>query len=76
MTSEQNQAIADVRRIMKMHFDSWIISYRITDENLRSQINQDWHGDIVDVTGLAAISNNRMLQLSQLRGQNESGAPV
>lgn len=60
--------MVEVRRLMKLHFDSWIVSYRITDEGFRTKIHQDWHGDIVDVTGLAAIANARMLQLTNLRG--------
>jgi hypothetical protein len=68
MTQLQEQAIAEVRRLLKLHFDSWILSYRITDEGLRTKVNQDWHGDIVDVTGLAAVANHRMLQISELKG--------
>ncbi len=54
----------EVRRLMKGQFDSFIITYRITDENLNTQVNHDWHGDIVDVVGLAAMTSHRMLALS------------
>jgi hypothetical protein len=68
MTPKQEQAIIEVRKILKEHFDSFIITYRITDENLRSKVNHDWHGDIVDVTGLASITQARMLQYTSLKG--------
>lgn len=61
--------MVDVRRIMKEHFDSWIVTYRITDENLNTKINHDWHGDIVDVVGLSSITQNRMLQYTALGRQ-------
>ncbi len=55
-----------VRSLMKGAFDSWIITYRITDENLRTKVNHDWHGDIVDIVGLASLTNHRMLTYTDL----------
>lgn len=69
MTDLQEKAIAEVRKILKEHFDSWIISYRITDEHLRTKVNHDWHGDIVDAVGLSSITNHRMLELLSLSGR-------
>jgi len=68
MTQAQDQAIAEVRKIMKQHFDSWLITYRITDENLNSKIHHDWHGDVVDIVGLSSITQQRLLQYTSLRG--------
>lgn len=67
MTPEQEKAIAEVRKLMKEYFDSWLLTYRITDENLNSKINHDWHGDIVDVVGLSSITQSRLLQYTALR---------
>ncbi len=68
MTQQQDKAIAEVKKILKENFDSWILTYRITDENLNSKINHDWHGDIVDIVGLSAITQSRLLQYTSLRG--------
>lgn len=68
MTQAQENAIAEVKKILKEHFDSFIITYRITDENLRSKVNHDWHGDIVDVVGLSSIAQSRLLQYISLKG--------
>lgn len=62
LTTKQAEAIEAVRRIMCENFDSFIVSYRITDENLRSSIMHDWHGDITDVIGLAVITQDRLLR--------------
>lgn len=68
MTPTQEAAIIEVKKILKEHFDSWILTYRITDENLRSKVNHDWHGDIVDIVGLTTITHNRMQEYTSLRG--------
>lgn len=68
MTPAQENAITEVRKILKENFDSFIVTYRITDEGLRSKVNHDWHGDIVDIVGLAAITHSRMLQYTSLKG--------
>lgn len=60
--------MAEVRRLLKGQFDSWIVTYRITDENLRTKINHDWHGDIVDVVGLSAIAYHRMMTYTDIKG--------
>jgi hypothetical protein len=62
MKQEQEQAIRDVRIILNRHFDAWIVNYKIKDENLRSQISHDWHGDITDVIGLNRIAEQRVLE--------------
>lgn len=67
MTALQNQAIEEVRRIMKANFDSFILTYRITDEHLKTRVNHDWHGDVVDIVGLAAMTNHRMMSYTDLR---------
>ncbi len=64
MNKIQEDTMEEVRRLMKGQFDSFIITYRITDENLNTKVNHDWHGDIVDVVGLAAMTSHRMLALS------------
>ena len=62
MKQEQEQAIRDVRIILNRHFDAWIVNYKIKDENIRSQISHDWHGDITDVIGLNRIAEQRVLE--------------
>jgi hypothetical protein len=71
MTPVQEKAIAEVRKILKENFDSWLISYRITNENLQTKINHDWHGDIVDVVGLSSITQSRLLDYVALRSRRE-----
>ncbi len=64
MTPEQNQAIEEVRRILKLHCDSWIFSYRITGENFMSEINHDWHGNLAGIIGLNSIASSRLMQIA------------
>lgn len=71
MTQAQEQAITEVKKILKEHFDSWILTYRITDENLRSKVNHDWHGDIVDIVGLTTITANRLQEYTSLGGRGK-----
>lgn len=47
---------------LKENVDSFIINYKIKDENLRTRIGQTWHGDISDVAGLNAIGQARILK--------------
>lgn len=68
MTPTQQQAIAAVRSIMMQNFDAFVLSYRITGENLDSKINHEWHGNITDVIGLVAITEKRLLEYTSLRG--------
>lgn len=63
LTPKELEAISRVRKIMTEHFDSWIVTYRRTDENLISSINNEWHGDISDVVGLTTVSQARLLRI-------------
>lgn len=71
MTPAQEQTINEVRRLLKSQFDSWIVTYRITDENLRTKVNHDWHGDIVDIVGLSTMTYHRMTTLTDMKGVND-----
>jgi hypothetical protein len=68
MTEQQQQAVGQVCRLMKENFDSFILTYRITDENLGSKIHHEWHGHLSDVVGLAAITQHRLGEITSLRG--------
>lgn len=71
MTPQQERAIEEVRKLLSANFDSWILTYRITNENLRSKINHDWRGDIADVVGLSAITQSRLIEYTSLRATQE-----
>ena len=68
MNLVQSQAIEEVRKLMIANFDSYLLTYRETNEKMQSKIGHDWHGDVAGVVGLAAITNSRMLQYSSLKG--------
>ena len=71
MNPQQEATMTEVRRLMKGQFDSFIISYRITDENLNTKINHDWHGDIVDIIGLSTITHHRMISYIDINSTPE-----
>ena len=70
MTQAQIEAIEQVRKILIEHFDSWLLTYRITDERMGSKIHHDWHGHVSDVLGLSVITQNRLTEFTSLRGNN------
>lgn len=68
MTPAQEQALKDARKILMQHFDAWLLTVDITNENLKSKIHHDWHGNIAQVVGLGAIAHERLIQYTSLRG--------
>jgi hypothetical protein len=67
MTPQQEEAMKEVRKLMVQNFDSWLLTYSITNENLQTKINHDWHGNISDVVGLSSITQSRLLEYVSLR---------
>lgn len=52
MATNKEEAIKESKKILMEHFDSFCINLKIKDENLRTKIWHEWHGDITDVLGL------------------------
>lgn len=67
MTPKQEATIAEVRKLLKGDFDSWVLAYKITDENLQSKVNSDWHGHMSDIVGLTSITHSRLLEMMSLK---------
>lgn len=59
----------EVRKLLKANFASFVLSYRITNENLESKISHDWHGQISDVIGMNEIARVRLLTLTNIRNE-------
>ncbi len=63
MTHEQQAALDKIRTIMNEHFDAWVLSYRLADENMRSSIHYQWQGDVTDVLGLAVVTKENLINI-------------
>lgn len=64
MTNLQEQAIKEITKILNLHFDSFILTTKSTDETMQDAINTDWHGSLSDVVGLVEITKNRLMKIS------------
>lgn len=64
MTAAQNEAIEKAKAILMDHFESLVIATRSTDENLKDEMNTDWHGPISDCLGMAVISQERIRSIA------------
>lgn len=60
MTHIQEEALGQIRKILKSNFDAFVLTYKIKDENMRSCFNHEWHGDISDVIGMNHICGIRL----------------
>ncbi|MCR6656631.1 MAG: hypothetical protein NVV63_12655 [Opitutus sp.] len=68
LSSQQEEALDAVRRILAANFDCWALSFRFTREDLSSVVDHDWHGNVTDVVGLTRIAS--------LRAEREVFPPV
>lgn len=73
MTKDQANAVAEAKKILDRHFDSYVIAYRVTDENLRTSVFYSWYGGVPDVIGLLEIAKVKMLNYAT--GFGPSGNP-
>lgn len=64
MTQAEEQAIDEVRGILRLHFDTFTITTRTADEDGTDRINSDWHGPLSDVIGMHRITGLRMDQIA------------
>lgn len=67
MTPAEESALAEVRRILSLHFDAFVLSTRTSTENGADRINTDWHGALSDVMGIQRISSLRMDEIAKQR---------
>lgn len=72
MTPLQEKAVDNARALLTEHFDSWVMTYKVKNENLKCKIEHDFHGDITDIVGLVAITQSRLLEITSMKkGKNE-----
>lgn len=57
--------------MLNANFDSWLLTHKTTDERLQSKVHHDWHGDIIDITGMADIAHSRLLNLHAIGGSSD-----
>ena len=69
LNPQQEQALEQVRKIMVEHFDSWILSYKMKNENMRSAVMHSWHGDAPDVLGLTVIAKEKVIDYIRSAGR-------
>lgn len=60
MTSTQEQALNEAKELLKLHFDSFVITTRYCDENINDSVGSDWHGAISDIVGLNRVTQLRV----------------
>ena len=67
MTPAEESALAEVKGILSLHFDAFVLSTRTADEDGADRINTDWHGALSDVMGIQRISSLRMDEIAKQR---------
>jgi hypothetical protein len=60
MTPTEESALEEAKAILKLHFDSFLVTTRVSDEGTRDRVNSDWHGSLSDVIGLHHITGLRL----------------
>lgn len=71
LTNAQEKAIEEVKKILLLHFDSFILTMRASDENNQDIFPSEWHGPFSDVIGLLRISSSRLDYLA-VKSMDES----
>lgn len=60
MTSSEEQALNDAKKILRLHFDAFTVTTRTADEYGADRINSEWHGALSDVIGIHRITGLRL----------------
>lgn len=60
MTETEEQALSEAKAILRLHFDSFVITTRISDFDGSDRVNSDWHGSISDIIGLNRVTALRL----------------
>lgn len=68
MTSAEESALNEVRAILRLYFDAFVITTRTHDEDGTDRINSDWHGALSDAIGLNRVTTLRMDRIAIDRG--------
>lgn len=69
-----DSALAEARVILEKVFDSFVISARFEDMDVRSAIITEWHGNFTDAIGLAQVAVWRF-QERERTNQDSTDAP-
>lgn len=60
MTQAEKDAIEEVRGILRLHFDAFVLTTRTNDDGNSHRIITEWRGDISDAIGMNRITQLRM----------------
>lgn len=69
MTPAEEEALAEAKRILGLHFDAYVVTTRVADEDGSDRINSDWHGSLSDVVGMHRITGLRLDDLARGGGR-------
>jgi hypothetical protein len=64
MTPAEEAALDEAKRVLGLHFDSFVITTRASDELGNDRVNSDWHGALSDVIGMHRITGLRLDDLA------------
>lgn len=68
MTPAEESALTEVKAILRLHFNAFVLTTRTGDDDGTDRINTDWHGALSDVMGMNRISSLRMDHIAIERG--------
>jgi hypothetical protein len=60
MTPAEESALEEAKAILKLHFDSFLITTRVSGDGACDRVNSDWHGALSDVMGMHRITGLRL----------------
>lgn len=63
MTPAEEDALNEVKAILRLHFDAFTITTRTHDEDNTDRVNSDWHGALSDVIGIHRMTSLRLDQI-------------
>ncbi len=73
MTTPEEEALNEAKKILGLHFDAYTITTRTADEDGTDRINSDWHGALSDIIGIHRITALRLDKLALIRCKMEDG---
>lgn len=60
LTQAQETAVQECRKILDVHFEAYLLSFRTTAEDGTDKTGHDWHGRMTEVEGLSHLAVRRV----------------
>lgn len=67
LSPAQQKAVDEARALLKLHVDSYVLSFRASDESGSYSVETFWEGAMPEAVGLAEITVLRMEEIARLK---------